>query len=52
MDSLARHDLVWHPNKIETTIDILASTAGNRWLVAPRAAVALGRALRRSHPKA
>jgi hypothetical protein len=51
-DSLARHDLVWHPNKIETTIDTLASTTGNRWLVAPRAAVALGRAFRRSHPKA
>jgi len=52
MDSLARHDLVWDTNKIETTIDILTSTTGNRWLVAPRAAVALGRAFRRSHGKA
>jgi hypothetical protein len=52
MESLARHDLVWSPNKIETTVDTLASTTGNRWLVAPRAAIALGRAFRRSHPKA
>lgn len=47
MASLARHDLVWNSNEIETTIDTLASTTGNRWLVAPRAALALGRAFRR-----
>jgi len=47
LDSLARHDLAWSPNEIEMTIDTLGSTTGNRWLVAPKAAIALGRAFRR-----
>jgi hypothetical protein len=52
MDSLARHDVAWDANKVEATVDALASTTGKRWLVAPRAAVALGRAFRRSRPNA
>ena len=52
MDSLARHDVAWNANKVEATVDALASTTGNRWLVAPRAVFALGRAFRRSHPNA
>lgn len=51
MASLARHNVTWNAGKVETVVDTLASTTGNRWLVAPRAVVALGRAFRRSHPK-
>ena len=51
-EALARHRVEWSPNKIEATIDTLTATTGNRWLVAPRALIAIRRAARRSRPKA
>lgn len=45
-DALEKRNLVWSEEKIALTIEALVSTAGNRWLVAPRAFRAFRRGLR------